>query len=242
MTTTDLFLPAGYRENPPDATDPDGGGYWDDPEETKVRNLRRYQDAVYRLAARRARRRLVLDVGCGTGQNLVRRVGKVTERTVGVDQPSAIQIARESFPDRQWVAGDLRSGEVWTDLRALEPDLVICADVIEHVADPRRLLARLRDLLPPDGLLVLSTPDRERTEDQAELGPPRNVRHVREWTLTEMARLLESAGFAIRSSRHVLPRRYPPTKIEAKILAWRALHLRPVPGRRSCMVFELARA
>lgn len=242
MTSAPLFLPSGYRENPPLATDVGGGAYWADPEETKTRNRRRYQDAVYRIAARRARGKLALDVGCGTGQNLVRRVGTVTDRTIGVDQPSAIEMARVAYPDRQWIAGDLGADEVWTDLGALAPDVVICADVIEHVADPHELLERLRELLGAASVLVLSTPDRARTEDQAELGPPRNARHVREWAFPEMQRLLESSGFAITSSRHVLPRRYPPTTIEAKILAWRALHLRPIPGRRSCMVFELARA
>jgi trans-aconitate methyltransferase len=237
-----LYLPPGYRENPPLATDTEGGAYWADPEETEVRNRRRYQDAVYRIAARRARHKRVLDVGCGTGQNLVRRVGRVTVGTVGVDQPSAIEMARRAYPDREWIAGDLGADEIWERLRALAPDVVICADVIEHVPDPRELLDRLRGLLDPSGTLVLSTPDRARTEDQAALGPPRNPRHVREWTRPEMQRLLESTGFAIRSSRHVLPRRYPPTVVEAKILVWRALHLRPIPGRRSCMVFELSGA
>ena len=49
--TARFFLPSGYRENPPLATDVHGGGYWADAEETKVRNRRRYQDAVYRIAA-----------------------------------------------------------------------------------------------------------------------------------------------------------------------------------------------
>jgi len=242
MSTAHLFLPSGYRENPPLATDVDGGAYWADPAETNLRNRRRYQDAVYRIAARRARLKVALDVGCGTGQNLVRRVGKVTDRTVGVDQPSAIRMALEAYPGREWIAGDLGTDEVWAALRAREPDVVICADVIEHVPEPLELLVRLRDLLGGSSVLVLSTPDRARTEDQPELGPPRNPRHVREWTLPEMQRLLESSGFAVRARRHVLPRRYPPTTTEAKILAWRALHLRPIPGRRSCMVFELSRA
>jgi SAM-dependent methyltransferase len=240
--TNSLFLPTGYRENPPRVVDLDGGGYWADPGEAEIRNRRRYQDAVYRIAARRARGKRVLDVGCGTGRNLVRRLATVADRTVGVDQPCAIEMARTAFPDREWIAGDLRSDDAWSELRTLAPDVVICADVIEHVDDPRGLLGRLHELLGPAAVLVLSTPDRDRTEDQPDLGPPRNPSHVREWAFGEMAGLLESCRFAIRSSRHVLPRRYPPSVLEAKMLAWRAVRLRPLPGRRSCMVFELTQA
>jgi 2-polyprenyl-3-methyl-5-hydroxy-6-metoxy-1,4-benzoquinol methylase len=240
-----LFLPEGYHENPPATADADGAGYWADPEETRARNRRRYQDPVYRLAARWVRRhrsRLVLDVGCGTGVNLVNRVGKVTDRTVGVDQASAIAMAREQFPDRQWISGDLRAEELWADLRELGPDLLICADVIEHVTDPRELLARLHGLLGSSGALILSTPDRDRIEGAVPFGPPRNPRHVREWSFPEMQRLLDSTGFRITSARHVLPRRYPLTTTDAHILAWRALHLKVLPEPRSCMVFELSKA
>jgi SAM-dependent methyltransferase len=237
-TNAELFLPRGYRENPPLPVDVEGGGYWADPEETRVRNRRRYQDAVYRIAARRTRGKVALDVGCGTGQNLVRRVAPVARRAVGVDQPSAIALARTTYPANEWIAADLASDAVWAELQTLTPDVVVCADVIEHVDDPRLLLGRLHRLVGTAGMLVLSTPDRDRTEEQPELGPPRNPRHVREWAFPEMRRLLEACGFDIRSTHHVLPRRYPPTGLEAKMLAWRALHLRPIPGRRSCMVFE----
>ena len=107
--------------------------------------------------------------------------------------------------------------------------------------DNRELLDRLRSLLDRDATLVLSTPDRSRLEGQSALGPPKNPHHIREWTPPEMAELLTSRGFVIRSSRHVLPRKYSLTKLDTKILIWRALHLKAVPGRRSCMVFELAR-
>src|SRR5262249_49654669 len=124
----------------------------------------------------------------------------------------------------------------------LEPDVVVCADVIEHVDDPVLFLERLRWLLRADTLLVLSTPDRERLEDQPTLGPPRNPHHIREWAEPELRRLVESVRLHVRSTRHVLPRRYPLTWLETKMAVWRALHGRAVPGRRSCMVLEVARA
>jgi trans-aconitate methyltransferase len=241
----ELFLPQGYSENQPEPVGTeDGLDYWAREAEVRARSARRYQDPVYRFAARIAASsaELVLDIGCGTGENLMDRVAGGVARTVGVDQPSAIALAQSEFPEGEWIAGDLRSDDLWRSLSAYSPAVTICADVVEHVEDPLFLLEGLRSLLDRDATLVLSTPDRSRLDDQSALGPPKNPHHIREWTQPEMTRLLQSRGFAIRSSRHVLPRKYSFTWLEAKMLAWRALHLKAVPGRRSCMVFELARA
>ena len=245
MSHDHLFLPRGYSENQPEPVDDaEGGDYWASPDELTTRDLRRYQDPVYVFAARTLSSdvEIVLDVGCGTGDNLARRLAPLVPRATGVDQSSAIAIATARYPDIGWIAGDLRTDGLWQQLIELGPQLVLCADVIEHVDDPVTLLGRLRTLVGDRGRLVLSTPDRERVESQPALGPPRNPHHIREWTRVEMAQLLEATGFEIRSARHVLPRRYPLTALELKMLTWRALHLLPVPGRRSCMVFDLVGA
>ena len=237
----ELFLPRSYSENlalPVDADDEIE--FWRRADQAHARRARRYQDPVYRVAARSAHRSdTVLDVGCGIGDNLVRRVAGRARRCVGTDIPSAITVARDLFPDREWIAGDLRSEALWSTFDALDPDLVICADVIEHVEDPILFLERLRWLLAGSSSLVLSTPDRSRIERQPALGPPADPTHIREWTEPEMTQLLRSTGFSIRSSRHVLTRRYPVTVLETKMVVWRALHRRAVPGPRSTMVFEL---
>lgn len=241
-----LFLPPGYAENRSEAladeadVGTDDAGYWSSAAENRVRRVRRYQHAVYRIAAALPvpRGGLVLDVGCGTGLNLAEQFARLPVHTVGVDQAAAIAMARADFPDLEWVDADLRRDAVWEELTARRPALVICADVIEHLDDPVGLLRRLHRLVG-DGRLVLSTPDRTRIEDQPPLGPPKNPHHVREWSSDEMAALLASQGFVVQSVRHVLPRRFGCTVLDAKIVAWRALHLRAVPARRSCAVFEL---
>jgi 2-polyprenyl-3-methyl-5-hydroxy-6-metoxy-1,4-benzoquinol methylase len=60
---------------------------------------------------------------------------------------------------------------------------VICADVIEHVAAPDELLEFLAALGAEH--LVISTPDRNELHLGTEDGPPKNIHHVREWTLPE---------------------------------------------------------
>jgi SAM-dependent methyltransferase len=242
VTTDDLFLPRGYSENMPEPVDSDDGlDFWARADEMQNRSARRYQDPVYKLVDRRAPAdATVLDVGCGIGENLVRRVAGNGRRVVGVDQTSAIAVARAEFPEQEWIAGDLRSEELWASLGALQPDVVVCADVIEHVDDPVLLLERLGGLLRAGTSLVLSTPDRDRLEDQLALGPPRNPHHIREWAEPELRQLVESVGLVVQRTQHVLPRRYPVTWLETKMVVWRALHGRAVPARRSCMVFELA--
>ena len=244
MRRDELFLPHGYNENLPEPVGIESGlDFWARDAETRTRRVRRYQDPVYRFAARiTSRDDVVLDVGCGVGDNLTNRLTGRVRRAVGVDQPSAIAIARLDHPEGEWLAGDLRDENLWSALAELRPDVTICADVVEHVDDPVGFLARLWHVIGPDGTLILSTPDRDRVENQPTLGPPRNPHHIREWTMPEMSRLLGVSGFEILSSRHMLPRRYGFSTLEAKMFAWRALRFRPVPGRRSSMVFELARA
>ena len=115
--------------------------------------------------------------------------------------------------------------------------LVICADVIEHVDDPHRLLAFLRSMIGPTGHAVISTPDRGRLEKATALGPPPNRRHIREWNAEEFKLLLSSHGLEVVQARHLLPRSYSATVLDAKITLHRLLHGRAVPGRRSCMAY-----
>lgn len=233
-----LFLPWRYRENPPSSSDTDGQTYWSGSNDTSDVRL---QDPVYRLAERLVggQQMRVLDVGCGTGEKLVRRVGPHAASWWGVDQPSAIALARRHASEDHWIAGDLTVDATWERLESLEPDLVVCVDVVEHVADPVLLLKRLADVPAPNGRVLLSTPDRSRLEDRDPLGPPNNPRHVREWTEDEMRLLLDAVGFEVLRARHLLPRSYSPTPVEFRRSAYRLLHGRPVPDPRTCMAFLL---
>lgn len=240
VSTSDLlFLPWRYRENPPASADAHGTPFWEGGTE---RNDVRYQTAVYRWAARLARRDgglRVLDIGCGSGHKLARHVAPVAARCVGVDQGSALAIAREEFPDREWFQADLSEDGPWDELRQVNAQLVICSDVIEHLPDPHQLLVRLRSVVAPGGRILLSTPDRSRLEDRDPLGPPHNPRHIREWNEPELRLLVESAGLRVVQARHLLPRAYSPTLLELKRTVHRALHRRAVPDRRTSLALLL---
>ncbi len=233
----ELFLPQGYRTNHPASADRDGTPYWEDGLD---HNDIRYQVPVYRLAAERARMLspgLVMDIGCGSGDKLVEFFRTAPSRVVGVDQDSAISLAKSRFTGIEWLSGDLDSEQFWTVLTAYRPDLVICSDVIEHLIDPLGLLRRLRTLTG-SGLLILSTPDRSRCSANS-LGPPGNPRHIREWTADELSRLVEATGFTIVAKHHLLPRRYSWTMTEFSRVLGRARRGLAIPDKRTCQAYEL---
>lgn len=232
------FLPPAYRENPVASVDDADGGFWDD--EPSVIDLS-YQEPVYRWAARlvsRDRLAPVVDVGCGTGHKLVEHLLPVTSDVVGVDQASGIARARAQHPGVRFLTGELTDPALWSELGGLRPGLVLCADVIEHVADPSALVGHLADLVATGpGRLLLSTPDRTRLERAPLLGPPTNPLHVREWAPGELRRLLEAAGLTVIGQRHLLPRRYFLTTAEVMRFQRRLRQRRPVPDARSGMAF-----
>ena len=231
-----LFLPWKYATNLPSSSDRDGTPFWGE-----AVNDVRFQVPVYRWVASLLRTgrvsEPVLDIGCGSGEKLMSHIAPIAKDYLGIDQPSGIAAATAKFPDGHWEAVDL-SAEISEDPVAGQgARLVICADVIEHVDDPHRLLAFLRSMIGPTGHAVISTPDRGRLEKATALGPPPNRRHIREWNAEEFKLLLSSHGLEVVQARHLLPRSYSATVLDAKITLHRLLHGRAVPGRRSCMAY-----
>lgn len=96
----------------------------------------------------------VVDVGCGTG-HILAGMPDHWHRT-GLDPSSrAIEIGRARYPEI-----DLRLGsdpEIVGD-RLRTADLVLCCDVLEHVAAPGKLLAEITAHVPVGGQLILTVP------------------------------------------------------------------------------------
>ena len=113
--------------------------------------------AIYRMVARvlredESRARVLLDVGCGTGQ-LRSYVSEHCERYVGVDA-----VRYQDFPPGvEFHLADLDTG------RAALPDeyadVVAAVETIEHLENPRAFMRELVRLAKPGGRVIVTTPN-----------------------------------------------------------------------------------
>ena len=187
MLNSDLFLPEKYVSR----LEMD---YFDDTLSLHERVV--FQPEIYpaaeRLLVATGRRRIV-DVGCGIGKKLAEC--SAAEK-MGIDFGSNIAHCRTTYPDAaRWLELDL--GEAISPAVAAEigdTDVIICSDVVEHLADPRPLLAFLRQCFDQGALVLTSTPDRILVRGADHLGPPPNPAHVREWSTAEYGALLNANG------------------------------------------------
>jgi SAM-dependent methyltransferase len=138
--------------------------------------------ARYAWAAQFASGKRVLDAACGMGYGTAMLAAGSANEVVGVDLDEAV-IAR--------VSADPPKGASFrvADLRRLpfgedEFDLVVCFEAIEHVPEPEVVLDQLARVLRPDGLLIVSTPNRD-------VYTPGNPFHLRELTPNELEAELE---------------------------------------------------
>jgi SAM-dependent methyltransferase len=165
-----------------------------------------YQPGVYR-ATRSIARRLgassVVDIGCGRAGKLVAFHPEFA--IVGIDLGPNLEYCRRHFDFGTWVEHDLDSpGPLPLAEQALEGSAIVCADVVEHMTRPDRLLTKLGAALGAAKAVVISTPDRERMHT-APMGPPANISHVREWSQDEFGALLKSQGFDNGRVTHTRP-------------------------------------
>ncbi|HEX8079109.1 MAG TPA: bifunctional glycosyltransferase/class I SAM-dependent methyltransferase [Jatrophihabitans sp.] len=95
----------------------------------------------------------VLDLGCSGGR-LSERIRQLGHKVVGVD---SVEIAGVRGRVDDFVFGDLEDGI--PEAAGGDFDVVIAADVIEHVRYPERLLRQMAEVLSPTGQIVISTPN-----------------------------------------------------------------------------------
>ncbi len=153
------------------------------------------QDDVYSAACELARANgfeSVLDIGTGGGFKLMKYFRD--KRTLGIDLEQNIEWVKIQYPDREWSTVPLTG-------KAPEGfDLVIAADVIEHLLDPDELLDFIAACKPK--MIVISTPNRDNLQGMFADGPPKNLCHVREWTAAEFRQYI---GERFNVVAHVTP-------------------------------------
>jgi 2-polyprenyl-6-hydroxyphenyl methylase/3-demethylubiquinone-9 3-methyltransferase len=142
----------------------------------------------------------ILDYGCGAGR-ISLLMAKAGFPVVGIE-PSG-ELARKAqeqeargLPLQFW---QTRPGEV-DGVAAASFDAILCSSVIEFVSNPNDLLRKFRELLAPDGRLLLSFANRSSVwRHYAEWrfgGRAPHFKHQRNvWRETDAWRLLNGVGF-----------------------------------------------
>ena len=98
--------------------------------------------------------RLIAEIGCGTGGN-IKALSNMGYDVIGTDIDSlATRLARER------VDGDIYTGDFTETFKAYwdEIDVVILADVLEHVENDRQFLNNLMEYIRPGTIIVLTVP------------------------------------------------------------------------------------
>ena len=133
--------------------------------------------ARYEAAAELVEGKEVLDIASGSGYGTAVLGGRA-KRVVGVDiSQEAIEYSKEKYPRKnvEYLVGSATE----IPLKDASMDVVVSFETIEHVDEPEKFLSEVRRVLKSDGLLVISTPNKEEFAEG-------NHFHVHEYTLEEL--------------------------------------------------------
>ena len=98
----------------------------------------------------------VLDLGCGNG-SLSHVIAQHGCAVTGIDTSAAgIAIARQSFPECEFIQADIYELPDTDTLGSF--DIVLAIEVIEHLLYPKELARSAKKCLKPGGRLIISTP------------------------------------------------------------------------------------
>ena len=176
--------------------------------------------AVYEWIGARVHGRRVVDLACGEGYGTA-VLGRAAATVVGVDaNPEAYEHARLKYT-RGNVSFERDMIETWTG----DVDCVVLLQTIEHVHDPDAVLARLRDLVRPRGVVYVSTPN---VLTLAPKGEPRsgNPWHRREYRPAEFRALCERHYGAVDLLGLFHARKLRLHQLALEHAGWDAVHAR----------------
>ena len=157
-----------------------------------------YQYYVYKFALKLIKKNninSIIDVGCGVGSKLKLIYNKFPDLNyIGIDQKSAIEYCKRKYNFGEWYVDNIENPKLNCD--QIKGDLVISSDVIEHLNKPTLLLKYLKCVTEEDGLILISTPERDLLRGKNCFNCP-NKHHIREWNASEFKQYIESNGFRI---------------------------------------------
>lgn len=160
----------------------------------------------------------LLDIGSGDG-SFVHHMAAHGWDALGIDlSPAAKALAERAGGRGRFLTGTLAD----QDFVAEGFDAITLWQVLEHIGEPRAMLAHCRELLAPGGAFVASVPNLDGAGAHLTgdrwwgLDVPRHLVH---YTPATLRRALEGAGFRVVDIRH-LSLQYDPYALFHSTLDW----------------------
>lgn len=190
-----------------------------------------YQIDVYKYVAQLIKAsdiRNCLDIGCGCAYKLVKYIYPICKDITGIDREHAIRHCRRNYSLGEWYVDDLENPRFPVERKY---ELIICVDVIEHLAEPNHILNYIKHHSTAKTSIIISTPERDIVRGVGDFGPPGNPTHVREWNRKEFRSYLESQNFTV-DSHFLLKDKKTTIRQVVKMVRSRTFSM----PRRSCQV------
>lgn len=125
--------------------------------ESRLRKAEKIIYALTKLASPPLAASICLDLGCSSG-TITNALAPLFERTIGMDyDEEALNHVDQSSSTRSTF---LRGDAMDLPFASSSTDVIICAQVYEHVPDDRELVAEIYRVLKPNGLVFFSGPNR----------------------------------------------------------------------------------
>jgi len=148
-----------------------------------------------------------LDLGCGNG-SLTAQWARPGWKVCAVDlAESGVKIGKEAHPNIEFCQGDV-TGDLTAMFGPEMFDMVVSAEVIEHLYFPRALVRNAYRLLKPGGLFVLTTPYHGYLKNvalaltgklDAHFTALWDGGHIKFWSRKTLTEVLEEAGFVVEA-------------------------------------------
>jgi len=131
----------------------------------------------YAYATQFVRNKRVLDLACGEGYGSC-LLARTAESVVGIDiDKRAIKHARNKYIKQNL---EFKVGSI-TEIPIAGThlfDVAVCFEALEHVEDHQKLLSEVKRLLSPDGVFIVSTPNKKVYTDEPQFNNPFHVHEL----------------------------------------------------------------
>lgn len=179
----------------------------------------------------------VLDVGCWNGNLGKLLINKKSCIVDGLDFEPTILKEAVLNGYRQTFLVDLNKDPQVLKRIKKKYDVIVCADILEHIIDPQSVLHLLKDLLKPNGEVLISLPNVAFGLNRLNLLLGRwnytefgtlDKTHLRFFTAKTLKELVENAGLKIRYFRPynqfgILAKIYPLDQVWPEFMCYQLL-------------------